>query len=95
MEALTRKNISRTALRRHCKNLESDIKCLLSDFPADGAVKLKALKLNYENQIKRIDAVSDEIVGMLTTEQDLEADMEECLVLSDIFYSTLALIDEK
>ena len=95
MDALTRKKISRTALRKHCKKLESDVDTLLAAFPADGFVKLKVLKTNYEAQIEKVNAASDDIAGLLTTEDDLVKDVEETLLLNDVFYSTLVKIDQK
>ena len=65
MNELTRKKISRTAIRKHCKKLESDIDELLVNFPIDGVTKLKAFKLNYEAQVKRVHDV-DEFIRPLT-----------------------------
>ena len=95
MEPLQRKKISRTGLRRHCKKLEEDVDQLLAAFPADGFVKLKVLKTNYEAQIVKVNAASDEISALITTEEELTKDIEETLVLNDVFYTTLVKIDEK
>ena len=95
MNALTRKKISRTALRNHCKKLEADISSILDNFPDDGVHKLKVLKVTYEKQIEKINTVSDEISMLIETEQDLTADLEQCLVLNETFYETLERINEK
>ena len=95
MDPLTRKKISRTALRKHCKKLEGDVDALLAAFPEDGIVKLKVLKTNYEAQIEKVNAASDDIAALILTSEDLETDVEETLVLNDVFYSTLVKINEK
>ena len=95
MDPLTRKKISRTALRKHCKKLEGDVDALLAAFPEDGIVKLKVLKTNYEAQIEKVNTASDDIAALILTSEDLETDVEETLVLNDVFYSTLVKIDEK
>ena len=95
MDALTRKKISRTALRKHCKKLEGDLETILTTAGDEEEFKLKALKLNYAKQIEKINAVDVEIAELLTTEADLEADISENLVLNDIFFSTLAKIDRR
>ena len=95
MDPLTRKKISRTALRKHCKKLEDDVDALLAAFPADGFVKLKVLKTNYEAQIQKVNTASDDIAALLTTEDELVKDVEEALVLNDVFYTTLVKIDQK
>ena len=69
--------ISRTGPRRHCKKLEEEVDTLLAAFPADGYVKLKVLKTNYEAQIAKVNAASEEISALITTEEDLTKDVEE------------------
>jgi hypothetical protein len=96
MDALTRKKISRTQLRHHCKKIEGKIDLLLDGvFPDDGLKQLKSLRLSYEAQIKKVTTANDAYVELLTTQAEIEADMEESLVLEDVFYSYLAKIDEK
>ena len=68
---------------------------MLAAFPEDGFVKLKVLKTNYEAQIAKVNAASEEISALITTEEDLTKDIEETLVLDDVFYATLVKIDEK
>ena len=46
MEDLTKKKISRTMLRKHCKKLEEQVEKLLTTFPTDGAKKLFRRKQN-------------------------------------------------
>ena len=72
LEQLRRKKISRTALRKHCKKIEDDINALLEEFPADGIIKLKTLKLNYEAQILKINTVSDDIFELIADENDFK-----------------------
>ena len=95
MDALTRKKISRTQLRNHCKKLEGQLDGLLENFPADGLKKLKALKANYESQIGKIATANNDIAELLDTQDDLEKDMSDALVLDDIHYEFLAKVDEK
>ena len=95
MNALTRAKISRTALRNHCKKLEQKIDTLFQAFPADGLLQLKALKLNYKTQLHRIEVADAEVTKLLTTNEELEADISETLALSDVFYATLAKMDQR
>lgn len=95
MNELTRKKISWTAIRKHCKKLEGDIDELFVNFPADGVTKLKAFKLNYEAQVKRVHDVDEVIANLLTTDAELETELDGTLVLDDIFYGTLAKIDHR
>ena len=95
MDPLKRKKLSRTALRRHCKKLEDDVDQLLAAFPDDGMAKLRTLRVNYEAQIAKVDAASNEIAGLIDDEAALITDYDECLVLSEVFYKTLGKIDEK
>ena len=95
MDALKRHKISRTALRNHCKKLEGDIAALLQEFPADGLVKLRALKCAYEGQKAKCDVATGEISQLIANEEDLLADLEDCTRLDEIFYDTISKINEK
>ena len=77
-------------MHNHCKKIEDTINGLLDAFPPNGAAQLRALKLNYEAQVLKINAVSDDIAELLTTEDDLKVDMEVSLEMNDQFYSTIA-----
>ena len=68
---------------------------MLAAFPEDGFVKLKVLKTNYEAQIAKVNAASEEISALITTEEDLTKDIEETLVFNDVFYATFVKIEEK
>ena len=82
-------------LRNHCKKVEGQIDGLLADFPADGATKLKSLRLNYETQLKKVSDANDDVLALITTEEDLKADMEDSLLLEDVFYGYLTKIEVK
>ena len=94
MNDLTRKKISRTQLRNHCKRLEGQLNDVLDNFPEDGVKKLRALKANYESQVGKIATASSDIAGLITVEADLAADMEAALLEEDLHYEVLAKIDE-
>ena len=68
MNDLKRKKIGRGTLRSHCKKLEERINVLVSEFVAEKTVELKALKMNYEKQIKKIEVADEEILGLITSE---------------------------
>ena len=74
MDDKTRKNHSRSALRKHCKKIEADIETATTACDRANSVKLKGLKLNYENQIERIRKVNEELQGLITDETELEAE---------------------
>ena len=96
MDPLTRKKISRSALRNHCKKIEGKIDLLLAgDLPKDGIQQLKSLRLAYEAQLKKVSDADAEVVGLLPTEQEVKDDMEASLVLEDTFYGYLTKIDTK
>ena len=71
-------------MRKHCKKLEDQLVVLIAQPPTDVVDKLKALRMNYEAQMTKISSATIEIEGLLTTEQELEIDMEESLTLEDI-----------
>ena len=93
MEDKQRKKISRTMLRKHCKKIEESVDALLANLPEDGVEKLLALKLNYETQMNKINIANEEVAKLITSEDELEKDLEESLVLEDIFYETLTKIN--
>ena len=82
-------------LRNHCKKIEGQIDDLLANFPADGAAKLKSLRLNYDTQLKKVSDANDAVMGLIDVEEDLKNDMEESLLMEDVFYSYLTKIDAK
>ena len=93
MNDLQRKRISRTALRRHCTKFENDISQLLDNNTDDTHLDLQALKLNYESQIKRIGVVDEEILNLVTTDEEVEKEISDSLKANDTFYRTLSQID--
>ena len=82
-------------LRNHSKKLEGEIDKLLAAFTPDGVTTLKAYKLNYEEQIKKINEVDVEIANLCTNQEELEAEMESTLLANDIFFCTLSKINEQ
>ena len=93
MEPLTRKKISRTALRNHCKKLEVEIETLTKEFDEMNLTRLRSLRSNYEAQIAKIAKASDEVQNLLTEEQEIMDDMENSMVESDLHFDVLAKID--
>ena len=71
MDPLTRKKISRSALRNHAKKLQGDIDALLLNFPDDGARRLRTLKTNFEAQVTKINTSCDEIAALIDVEDIL------------------------
>ena len=97
MEPLARRKISRSALQNHCKKLELKITGLVDkpNLGAEEIKQLKSLRLSYDNQIKKIATADSEVINLLTTENEVQDDMEASLVLEDIFCDFLSKIDEK
>ena len=95
MNDLTRKKKSRTALRNQCKKLEASIEDVLKNFNDNNLVELKGLKLNYENQMSRIDAVDQEILNLITEEEQLKVELENSLLEKHIFYGVLSNVDHR
>ena len=95
MDPLTRKKISRTALRNHAKKLQGDIDALLLNFPDDGARRLRTLKTNFEAQVTKINTSCDEIAALIDVEAVLTKEIEDSLLENDIYFETLVKVDEK
>ena len=93
MNNLTRKKLSRSALRNHCKNLEVSIDGFLADPNHDNLHDLNALKLNYDTQVKKILRTENEIANLITEDEALPWEMEDTLVVNDIVYQYISNTD--
>ena len=93
MNELTKKKISRGALRTHCKKIEGNADDLISKFTPDKRTQLQSLRLNYATQIEKIKAVDQEILTFITDEKEYANELESSLENNDVFYDTLAKID--
>ena len=93
MEERKRKKISRGVMRSHAKKLEAKINEMVDDFSDEKLNKVMALKLNYENQVKRILEADEEVANLITDEAELEEEITEALVINDIFYEYISKMD--
>ena len=93
MNDLTRKKLRRSALRNHCKKLEVNIDGLLFDFSQDKLDDLKALRLNYDTQVKKVLQSDDDISNLVTDDDALSQEMEETLLANDVVYKYLSKIE--
>ena len=93
MEERKRKKISRGVMRSHAKKLEAKINEMVDDFSDEKLNKVMALKLNYENQVKRILEADEEVANLITDEAEPEEEINEALVINDIFYEYISKMD--
>ena len=93
MDELIRRKISRTALRNHCKKLESEINGLLNDKTNDNAEKLRGLKLNLENQLKRVEKADADVFALIHNEETLADELEKSLLVQDVYFDVLSKLE--
>ena len=94
MNELSKKKISRTALHNHCEKIEKRINGLFEDFRATDVVTLNGFKMNYENQVKKIEDVDKEILNLLTEDAHVEKEVTDTLERNDKFYIMLSKIND-
>ena len=94
MNELMRKRISRSALLRHSKKLETQIDEVISDYERGKLAELKGLQLNFKTQLEKIDNVDLEIFNQITDETELETEMLSALETEDKFYDVISNIDQ-
>ena len=74
--------------------MEGDINVLLEAFNDNKIGDLKALKSNYERQIKWIQEVDEEITNLIITEEELEKEISESLEENDRLFKVLSKIHQ-
>ena len=85
---LTRKRQRRSALKNHAHKLSKNIETACSSFDPEDGVKireLRGMKNNFEQQISRIDEITDEILD-LVSEAEVEKEQTQFLEDNDQFY---------
>ena len=95
MNEISRKKISRTALRKHCKKLETKIDDILERFDHTRLVELSGLKMNYEKEMSRIEVTDQEIQSLITDEAQLEAELDNSSLERENFYQVLAKVEHR
>ena len=70
----------------HCKKLKVNIDGLLANFSQDKLDNLKALRLNYDTQVKNVLQSDDDISNLITDDDALTKEMKETLLVNDVVY---------